>query len=147
MRALFPLDGSEASYAALDRGLALLKAVPGLQVTLLNVMQEGFERPADPEFVRETFDADEHDEVFPTRASSERALARGLEIARKHGVAARAKGEFGRPHDEILKEAAHHDVLVMHALPQGGLLGTMKGGGTEKLARAAPCAVLLVRGP
>ncbi|HEV8360220.1 MAG TPA: universal stress protein [Candidatus Thermoplasmatota archaeon] len=143
MRALVPLDGTALGYATLEHGLAMLRAVPKLEVTLLAVMQEGFEATADPAYVAETFEADEEDEVLPSEASSQRVLARGLDIARKQGLAARAKGEIGRPHEEILKEAAHHDVLVVPALPASSL----KGRGTASLARQAPCHVLLVRVP
>ena len=144
MRALFPLDGSEASFHALERGLALLKGTPRLEVTVFNVMQEGFEAAGDPELIEETFEADEGDEVFPTEASSQRVLAKALEVARKHGLAVKAKGEVGRPVEEILKEAAHHDVLVMHALGPSNLRDTIKGSTLEHLARHAPCSVLLV---
>jgi nucleotide-binding universal stress UspA family protein len=145
MRVLFPLDGSEVSYQALERGLAMLRGAPGLEVTLFNVMQEGFETAGDPQLVEETFEADEEDEIFPSEASSQRVLAKALAIAQKLGIAAKAKGEMGKPHEEILREAAHHDLLVMHALGPGGLRGKLAGGGTEHLARHAPCSVLLVR--
>jgi nucleotide-binding universal stress UspA family protein len=145
MRALVPLDGSEASYQALDRALALLKGLPALEVTLFNVMQEGFESAGDPDYVEETFEKDEEDEVFPTEASSQRVLARGLEVARKHGIAAKAKGEVGRPMDEILREAAHHDVMVVHALGRSNLRDALKGSTAEQLVRKAPCSVLLVQ--
>lgn len=145
MRALFPLDGGEASFQALDKGLTLLRGLPKLEVTLFNVMQEGFEEPTDPEFVQETFEADEQDEVFPSEASSQRVLARALGIAKEHGIAAKAKGEMGRPHEEILQEAQHHDLLVMHAPSPSGLRDALRGSGLEKLMRHAPCSVLLVR--
>lgn len=144
MRALFPLDGSEASYQALDRGLALLKGTPRLDVTVFNVMQEGFESAGDPELIEETFEADEQDEVFPSEASSQRVLAKAIELARKHGIAVKAKGEIGRPVEEILKEAAFHDVLVMHALGPSSLRDAVKGSKSEHLVRHAPCSVLLV---
>lgn len=145
MRALFPLDGSDAGFLALERGLELLRGSPRLEVTLFNVRQEGFERTADPQYVAETFEADEADEVFPSEASSQRVLARGLDIARRIGVPAKAKGELGKYEEEILKEAAYHDVLVMHALGPSSLRDTLKGSAAEHLVRTAPCSVLLVR--
>lgn len=146
MRVLIPLDGSEASFAALDRGLALLKGTPRLEVTLFNVMQEGFDQTADPEYVEETFEKDEADEVFPSEASQQRVLARGLDVAKRHGVAVKAKGEIGKPVEEILREAAHHDVLLMHALGASSVKDTLKGSHSEHLVRHAPCSVLLVPG-
>lgn len=144
MRVLVPLDGSEASFAALDRGLALLKGTPRLEVTVFNVMQEGFDQAADPQLVAETFEADDADEVFPSEASQQRVLARALDIARRHAITVKAKGEIGKPVEEILREAAHHDVLVMHALGASSVRDTLKGSHSEHLVRHAPCSVLLV---
>jgi nucleotide-binding universal stress UspA family protein len=145
MRALFPLDGSEASFQALDRGLALLKGLSHLEATVFNVMQEGFESAGDPAYVAETFEADEGDEVFPTEASSQRVLAKAIGIAKRHGLQVKAKGEVGKPVEEILREAAHHDLLVLHALGPSNLRDALKGSRSEHLARHAPCHVLLVQ--
>lgn len=145
MRVLVPLDGSEASFEALERGLLLLKGTPGLDVTVFNVMQEGFESAGDPELIEETFEADEDDEVFPSEASSQRVLAKAIAVARKHGLAVKAKGEIGRPVEEILREAAYHDLLLLHALGPSDLKDKLKGSHTEHIARHAPCSVLLVR--
>ena len=144
MRVLVPLDGSEASFTALDRGLALLKGTPRLEVTVFNVMQEGFDQSADPEYVREAFEAEQGGEVIPTEASQQRVLARGLDIAKRHGLPVTAKGEIGKPVEEVLREAAHHDVLLMHALGPSSVKDTLKGSRSEHLVRHAPCSVLLV---
>lgn len=145
MRVLVPLDGSEPSFAALDRGLALLKGTPKLQVMVFNVMQEGFEAAGDPQLIEETFEKDATGEVFPSEASSQRVLARGIEVAKRHGLQVTAKGETGRFLDEILREAAHHDVLLLHAMSGSNLRDALKGSHTEHLVRHAPCSVLLVK--
>jgi nucleotide-binding universal stress UspA family protein len=44
----------------------------------------------------------------------------------------------------ILDEARTHDLLVMHELSRSNLKDMLSGSATERLARHAPCAVLLV---
>jgi len=144
MRVLVPVDGSKATEVAVDRGLAMLAGLPGVKVTFLNVRQEGFQEPADAQYVAETFEADEDDEVFPSEASSGRALDRCIAIAKRHRVAAEPKVVVGRYRDVILEESAGFDLLLMHALGASNLRDALRGSGTEHLARHAPCAVLLV---
>lgn len=144
MKALFPLDGSEVSYRALKRGLALLRGTPNLRAVALNVRQPGFEgEEGSGSFER--FEKDDSDEVFPSAASSERCLARAREIAKEVGVALETKSVEGTPLDVILEEAKGFDVLVMHALTKSNFKEAIRGSQTEKLARLATASVLLVR--
>lgn len=144
LRLLFPLDGSERSFRALERALGMFRGAPGLDLTLLNVMQEGFEGA--PEHVVEQYDADEEDEIFPTEASSKRMLAKAQEMCRQAGCAAHERVVRGKVYDEVLKESARHDVLVMHALDRSQIKETLRGSQTEKIARNAKCSVLVVQG-
>ncbi len=144
MKVLFPTDGSVATEDAFDRFLSLFDGMhEGLDVTLFNVTDKGFE-VADHPYVEETYDADERDEVFPTREASQRALDRCLEIAEKHGVETRMKIVKGTYRKAILEEAEDHDMLVMHELRRSNVRDFLGGSATEKLARRAPCSVLLV---
>ncbi|MBI4393656.1 MAG: universal stress protein [Euryarchaeota archaeon] len=143
LRLLFPLDGSERSFAAMERALILFKATPGLQVTLFNVMQKGFETA--PETTVEEFDEDEGDEIFPTEDSSLRMLAKAQAVCKKHGVAANEKAVKGKVADEIIRETASHDVIVMHSLDRKGFGEVLRGSKTEHIARSAKCLVLLSR--
>lgn len=143
LRALFPLDGSDRSFVAMERALILFKGTPGLEVTLFNVMQKGFETA--PEETVAEFDSDEDDEVFPTEQSSLRMLSRAAELCKKHGVAAREKVVKGRVSDEIIRETASHDVVVMHSLDRKGLGEVLRGSKTEYIARHAKCLVMLSR--
>ena len=142
-RVLVPLDGSERSFGALERALDLLRALPGLEVTLLNVMQEGFESA--PEHVVEETDRDEKDELFPTEASSRRMLQRGAELCAKRGLAARLAVVRGKVADEIVRASGDHDVVVMHGLDRSGLREKLRFSQTERIARNARCSVLLVQ--
>lgn len=145
MRVLFPTDGSTATEEALDRMLELFSGMTQhLEVTLFNVTQEGFEG-ADPQYVEETFEADERDEVFPSKEASQRAIDRCLEVARKHGLEPETRVVMGNYKEEILLAAEDFDVLAMHELRGSNLTDRLKGSATEKLARQAPCSVLLVQ--
>lgn len=144
MKALFPLDGSEASYRALRKGLEMLRAAPAFRAVALNVRQPGFDASQESGSY-ERFEKDDTDEVFPSPASSERCLAKAREIAKEIGVAIETKSVEGMPLETILEECKGFDVIVMHALGKSNLKEAIRGSQTEKLARLAPASVLLVR--
>lgn len=143
LKVLFPLDGSDRSTRAMDQALEMLAPHPDLEVTLFNVVQEGFE-DAD-EGVVEMFDADEDDEIFPTAESAKRMLDEHLAICDEHGVdVVHQRVAVGTHYDAILEEAADHDLVVMHALDEGQLKEKIRFSQTEKLARNVDASVLLV---
>lgn len=143
MKALFPLDGSEASYRAFRRGLEMLKGHGSLRAVAFNVRQPGFDGASEDAVQR--FDEDEHDEVFPTLASSERCLARAKEIAGELGLSIDTKSAVGVPYETILEESKGYDVIVIHALSKSNLRDLLRGSTSEKLVRNAPTSVLVVR--
>lgn len=143
MRVLFPTDGSEQTEASFENFLRLFRGAGPLEITVLCVQQTGFDRGADPESVQ-AFDQDERDEVFPTRASGERAIARCQDIAARHEREVVPKVLSGNHRKVILEEAARHQLLVMHEMSGSNLKDMLSGSATEHLARRAPCAVLLV---
>lgn len=144
MRALFPTDGSTATEEAFARFLSLFDGMQdGLEVTVLNVTDEGFDL-ADHPYVKETFDDEERDEVFPSPEASQRAIDRCLEIAKRHDVDLATKIVEGTYREAILREAEEHDVLVMHELRRSNIKDLFRGSKTEKLTRRAPCSVLLI---
>lgn len=145
LRVLAPLDGSETSFKALDAGLRLLKATPGLEVTVFNVTSEGLSDA--PEDLVAQFDEDEDDEIFPTQAASLRMLERAKTICKEHAVAAKVQVVEGGVVDSILAACANHDILLMHALDRTQLKENLRGSQTEKLARRAGINVLLVATP
>lgn len=143
LKVLLPLDGSDRSTRAMESALEMLGPHPDLEVTLFNVVQEGFE-DADEGTV-EMFDIDEDDEIFPTVESSKRMLDAHHEICEKHGVDdVEGRVAVGTHYDAILEEAADHDLVVMHALDQGQLKEKIRFSQTEKLARNVDASVLLV---
>ena len=145
MRVLFPTDGSTATEEAFQRLLHLFDGMhEHMTITVLNVTQEGFEG-ADPQYLEETYESDERDEVFPSEAASQRALDRCAAIAKEQGVAVHTEISQGSYVKEILDHASEHDVLAMHELRSSGLKEKFLGSATEKLVRKAPCSVLLVQ--
>lgn len=139
MRVLVPLDGSEQSMRSLERAIALLSGSDA-EYTLFCVQHEGF--AGAPEDIVEMFDEDEDDEIFPTRAAAKRMLKQAA--SRCAGAPTTTKVAEGKVRDEILKEAAAHDLLVMHGLDRSGLREKFRMSNTEFLARNAKCSVLLV---
>lgn len=138
VRVLFPLDGSEPAYLAMEKALRVIPRDVPLEATVLVVLQDFKGAPED---IVRMFEEDPDDEVFPTEDS---ALAVFREMRRRVGpLAGRAKfrivqGKAGR---EILAAAQDHDLLVMHATTRGGFLSR----GSHRLARRSPCDVLLIR--
>jgi nucleotide-binding universal stress UspA family protein len=115
-----------------------VRMMPDAQATVLVVRQDFDGAPED---VVRMFEADTEDEVFPTAASAREVFQ---EMRRRIGAIApkaRYKVAKGNVRKEILAEAANHDLLVMHATSRGGVLAR----GSHRLARKAPCDVLLVR--
>lgn len=142
LRVLAPIDGSELTWKCFERGLALLTGRPGLVVTALNVRQPGFDGAR--EDTVEAFDTDEHDEIFPNLAASERVLLRAVELGKALGVQVEPLSAEGTHYDVILQEAKNHDVLMMHRLSKSSFRDTVKGSRTEDLARNAGVSILLV---
>ncbi len=142
MKALIPIDGSQQTYEAMDRALALLAGTPGLKVTLFNVTHEGFEDA--PEHLVDEFEADEDDEIFPTESSSWSALTQAAARPSCKGLNVETKVVKGKVVSCILAECESHDVLVMHRLGKSNWKDRLTLSQTERLVRTAPCSVLLV---
>lgn len=141
MKALFPLDGSAKSLAALERGLELLGDA---EATLLVVQHTGFEDA--PEDRVQEFDDDEDDEVFPTADSAERLLERARRHCQELGHEVETARVTGRVIPAIVDASAGYDVLVMSGLDRSGVREKIHLGKKEKIARRAQCSVLLVDG-
>lgn len=142
MKVLVPLDGSERSFVAMEKALAMLKPAKPT-VTLLCVQEEGLEHSS--EDVVQVFDQDEDDEVFPNEASAERMLAVAAERAKEAaGLKVSTRTVAGGVRKAILAEAEGHDLLVMHRLDPSGLKDKLRASATEALARKSRCSVLLV---
>lgn len=141
MRVLVPLDGSERSLAAMETGLAML--APGKpEVTLMAVQHGGFENA--PDDIVEEFAGDHDDEIFPTADSCKVMLDAAAKRISKLGLKPKQLVVEGKVIANIVKAAAGHDVIVMHALNKSGFMEKLRLSGTEQIARKVQCSVLLV---
>ena len=144
MKALFPLDGSEATFEALERALAFLVPTQDHQATFLVVMSKALrDMPAD---AREHLEFDDEDELFLRDDEAKAVIKRATELAKKAKFA-NVKGQIlvGKVKETIIQESAKHDLLVMHALAADEAAEKRRGSATEEIARHAACSVLLVR--
>lgn len=144
MRLLFPLDGSEPTYRALEKGLQLIANDPKSTATLLVVMSRAFRDM--PKEAREHLEFDDEDELFIRDDEANAVIQKGQEIAKKLKIQD-CKGMIliGKPKETILSESKKHDVLVMHGLAKDEKAEKSRGSALEEIARNAPCSVLLVR--
>jgi nucleotide-binding universal stress UspA family protein len=141
---LCPLDGSQETFEAVKRGLPMLAGKDGLNVTFLVVMDAKI--LGMPESAREHLEFDDEDEIF-LREDEARAVLKKAEglAAKVKGVKAKSVTVKGHVFDEIMAAARSHDVLLMHGLDATETHEKASGAMTERLARQAECAVLLVR--
>jgi nucleotide-binding universal stress UspA family protein len=141
---LFPIDGSEATYRAVDRALGILKPGKDGPVTFLVVLSKGLRDM--PEDAREYLEYDDEDELFIRDDEAKAALKKAEDIAKKHKVpVVKTLSKEGRVKDLILEEAKRHDLLVMHSLRPDEKEDKKHGNMTEQLARSCGVHVLLVR--
>jgi len=144
LRALFPLDGSQATFDAVERGLAKLASAKDAQATFFIVLAKNVKNM--PPDAREYLEEDEEDELFLDEEEAARVIEKAQAIAKRVAFGKTAgKIVEGVPYDAILKEARSHDILVMHGLDRNEFEEKMRGGVLEKLCRNAPCDVWLVR--
>ena len=140
MRVLFPLDGSERGFAAMEAALDLLKANQ-VKATLLVVLQD-FQGA--PEEMIQEFEDDTEDEVFPTEASAVVVLKQASKRMRRKGVEMTLKIGKGDIASEVIAESANHDVLVMHSLRRSQRF-RLRSRRTKKIIRGAKCNTLLMQ--
>lgn len=144
MKVLAPLDGSEESMKAMERGLALLQGAD-LDVTLLCVVESDLAEASEDTI--QVFDEDETDEVFPNESSARRMLDRARARAEAVGVPVATRIVVGSPKQAILDAAADCDLLLMHSLHRSGLVAKLRSASsTESIARHVACSVMLVPG-
>lgn len=143
VRALFPLDGSEPTYKAVERGLERLANMKDAQATFLVVASKHLREM--PEDAAEYLKYDDEDEVIIRDDEAKAVLDKAGAIAKKHKFTKfEAKMLVGRVYETILSEAKRHDVIVVHRLDRNEFNERMRGGVLEKLCRNAPCDVWLV---
>lgn len=144
VRALFPLDGSDETYRAVQAGLQKLATMKDAQATFLVVLNQKLKEM--PEDAREYLTYDDEDELFLRDDEAKAVLKKAQDFAKKAKFSRTAERVAeGRVYDAILAEAKRHDVLVMHRLKREERREKASGSITEKLCRNAPCDVWLVQ--
>jgi nucleotide-binding universal stress UspA family protein len=141
-RILMPTDGSPASQAAIQDGLALAKLV-NARVTFLFALENpyittlpevGFEDLSN----LERLSAD-------LRALGDRALENASKLAQAQGVESdQTLVENNRPADAILDAAKTHDLIVIGTHGRGGLERVLIGSVAERVVRGAKTPVLVI---
>lgn len=144
VKALFPLDGSDATYSAVEGGIKILKDHKDSQATFLVVVSKHLREM--PEEAVEHLKYDDEDELIIRDDEAQAVLKRAVEIAKLQQFA-RVNGKViaGKVYDAILEEAKSHSVLVMHRLSRDERKEKIRGGITEKLCRNVPCDVWLIQ--
>lgn len=140
MRALFPLDGSERGYAAMEAALDLLHPAK-VEATLLVVLSDF--KGAPPEVIQE-FEEDTEDEIFPSEDSAVVVLRQCTQRLRRKGLELRLKVAKGNVVQEIAAESANHDLLVLHS-SRATQRFRLRSRRTKAIVRAAKCNVLLMQ--
>lgn len=139
MKVLFPLDGSERAFKAMEAALDLLRGSQ-VQATLLVVMQD-FEGA--PEDMIKEFEDDTEDEIFPTEASAIVVLKQATKRMRRKGLEMKLKMAQGNIVKQVIAESKEHDLLVMHSKRAKGF--QLRSSRTKKIIRGAQCNLLLMQ--
>ncbi|MEB3331610.1 MAG: universal stress protein [Synechococcaceae cyanobacterium] len=142
---LVPTDGSQRSIRALEKAVALARAL-GARITVLHVRSSG---PMPVSGMGDTLDPATVERLLATRRSeAARILAEGEAICARAGVP--ADGQIlddDLPHRAILAAASRCgcDLIVMASHGRRGLGGLLLGSETQRVLVQAPCPVLVCR--
>lgn len=137
-RVLIATDGSEQTKHATEQGLHLAKLL-GAKVTALYVVDQIPLQnvPADSSAVYSVHALLENE--------GRRAVNEVKEAGSQIGVAVDTLVVEGAPAKRIVEIAADFDLVVIGTLGRSGLSKLLMGSVAEKVARFAPCPVLIVR--
>ncbi|BCX18808.1 MAG: universal stress protein [Geminicoccaceae bacterium] len=148
-RILVAIDGSEPAWKALDVAAELARAL-GARVDLLHVV-----RPEPPPAGIAAYAEAERIPLEEEIARWRSERLEGDEIAREAAERLRTKGvravetivEEGSPAPAILATAERlgADLVVVGSRGRTGLLATLLGSVSKRVAEEAPCSVLVVR--
>jgi nucleotide-binding universal stress UspA family protein len=130
------VDGSAGSSKAVQRAAAMVRTMPGTQLTVVHVIgTQDY-----PVLMSET-----DDKNAEARATS--ILDDALEIANSEGVTATSAVLHGHPVSQIIKYAEEHhaEIIVTGSRGLHGAKGLLVGSVSEALTKRAKCSVLVVR--
>lgn len=146
-KVLLPTDGSQYSLKAAEFTVGLMKLLPGIEVTVINVYQllpevgiydSGFE----------TYDSLVTPEIEKAvRQVSQQILNKTVEVFEKAGFKVKAvsvEGEPGRKIAEFAREGGY-DHIVIGSRGTGALSGFASGSVTQKVLFFAHCPVTVIK--
>lgn len=137
---LVPTDGSDASIAAVDQGIAIAEGTEAT-VDFMHVVDVGTEMSASGVGTI----ADELSETLSDDA--DRALDEATARADEAGVTHERVTLEGFPHEAITEYSAEHDtdLIVMGASGRLGIKEHLLGSTTDRVIRSADTSVLVAR--
>jgi len=148
MKFLVAIDGSEASYKALQAAINLAKpAAASISiVTILEPLRDYY-----PELIMPTGDwvswqahpNPELEKIFIEKGRS--LLEQAEKTCKEADITCETSIEFGSPRDLICKLAVGVDILVIGSRGLGSVERLMLGSISDYVVHHAPCPVLVVR--
>lgn len=141
IRVLIPLDGTEASLRVIDGAITLLGS-DRIDVSLLVCQPDQFKGA--PEDLVEILEEQASHGIVASAQHLRAVEADGMARCEMHGVTPNLLESHDTPLTAILAAAKDHDVLAMHALDPRRFSADLHGSQGGKLARRAPCHVLLI---
>ena len=150
MHVLVPTDGSTYARLALLEAAELARSVRAsisILVIASRLRMDGITPLATFEFT-EAQRATELVYESPSKAEVEKFLQEGAEICRAQGIEPTLIHRHGDPAEMIIEvaEQLRPDLIVMGSHGHTGIKRFLLGSVSEKVARHAPCSVLLSRG-
>jgi len=133
------IDGSDASLAALCATVPIARAL-GASLTIVEVIEP---HPSLPGYEGSPPPRGERTEWF-----AEERFVEARQVLEESGVTwERIVCEGGDPAQEIcaVADEGEHDLVAMGAHEHSALMGWLTGSVSDRVARRAPCAVLVVR--
>jgi nucleotide-binding universal stress UspA family protein len=136
---LIATDGSEGAEAAVKKGLEIAKFM-NIDVIAMSVIDDS--SLANVSIASRTAIIQTHIEKPANDAVKQVQI-----LGEKVGVHVDTLVREGSPANEIIKESAKHDLIVMGTLGISGFSHFLLGSVAEKVVRFASCPVLVIKTP
>jgi nucleotide-binding universal stress UspA family protein len=142
-RILVPLDGSEYSEKAVDYAIGLAKKFSS-EIVLVHVVQSTAAVVTGPEVLGPSLLLDLKKRL---EENGHRILSSAEERARKEGVKASSKMDYGNPADRIVNAARDEkaDLIVIADRGLGSVARFFLGSVANQVSHHASCPVLLIK--
>ncbi len=136
-RILIPIDGSEASQVAVDKGLTLARML-GARVKILFVVDTSIFKDIPPDELITTVRGHMESKGWETFEDIE-------EKADDMGIEMEKSLVHGHPDEEIVKESENFDLIVIGTHGRSGIAKLLIGSITERVVKYAKCPVMVIK--